>query len=71
VECGKRNISIDNIERVALTLKVDAYLLFIDGDKQHPPILEDAKEYHISSKRGISDEPGNGRAKTGGRHNKL
>lgn len=71
VERGKRNISIDNIEKVALTLKVDAYLLFIDGEKQHPPIVEGAKEYYISSKGGMFDEPRNGRTKTDGRHSKL
>lgn len=67
VECGKRNISIDNIEKVALTLNVDAYLLFIDRKKQHFPIVGDAKDYHISSKRGASDEQGNNGEKTGGR----
>lgn len=32
LECGKRSISIDNIEKIALALNVDAYLLFISKD---------------------------------------
>lgn len=34
VECGKRSIAIDNIEKIASALNVDAYLLFIDVDTQ-------------------------------------
>ena len=30
IECGKRSIAIDNIEKIASALNVDAYLLFVD-----------------------------------------
>lgn len=30
VECGKRSIALDNIEKVADALGIEAYLLFID-----------------------------------------
>jgi DNA-binding XRE family transcriptional regulator len=30
LECGKRSIAIDNVEKIASALSVDAYLLFID-----------------------------------------
>lgn len=32
LECGKRNISLDNIEKIALALNIEAYLLFVDPD---------------------------------------
>lgn len=31
VERGKRSIALDNIEKIAAALEVDAYLLFIDN----------------------------------------
>ena len=34
VERGKRNITIDNIERIAAALEIDAYLLLIDENNQ-------------------------------------
>lgn len=71
VECGKRNISIDNIEKVALTLKVDAYLLFIDKDKQDFPQAGSVSDDHVLVKGAISDEPGDEKAKTGGNGSKL
>lgn len=30
LECGKRSIALDNIEKIANALEIDAYLLFID-----------------------------------------
>ena len=30
LECGKRSIAIDNIEKISDALGIDAYLLFID-----------------------------------------
>lgn len=30
LECGKRSIALDNIEKIAEALEIDAYLLFID-----------------------------------------
>lgn len=30
VECGKRSISLDNIQKIADALQIDTYLLFID-----------------------------------------
>lgn len=71
VERGKRNISIDNIEKIALTLKVDAYLLFVDTENQQIPIVGNERKDHISSKGGIANGPGSDRAKNSGRYNKL
>lgn len=34
VERCKRNISIENIQRIADALAVDAYQLFLEGDKE-------------------------------------
>lgn len=30
IECGKRSISLDNIQKIADALKIDTYLLFIE-----------------------------------------
>lgn len=30
LECGKRSIALDNVEKIAEALEIDAYLLFID-----------------------------------------
>lgn len=30
VECGKRSISLDNIQKIADALEIETYLLFID-----------------------------------------
>ena len=30
LECGKRSIALDNIEKIAYALEIDAYLLFVD-----------------------------------------
>lgn len=30
LECGKRSIALDNIEKIAEALEIDAYLLFVD-----------------------------------------
>lgn len=32
IECGKRSISLDNIQKIADALQIDTYLLFIDQD---------------------------------------
>lgn len=35
IECGKRSISLDNIQKIAEALEIETYLLFIDnGDKE-------------------------------------
>ena len=35
IECGKRSISLDNIQKIAEALEIETYLLFIDdGDKK-------------------------------------
>lgn len=34
VECGKRSISLDNIQKIADALGVDTYLLFIEEKSQ-------------------------------------
>lgn len=31
LECGKRSIALDNIEKIADALGIDAYLLFVDN----------------------------------------
>lgn len=35
VECGKRSISLDNIQRIADALEIETYLLFMDDN--NPP----------------------------------
>ena len=30
IECGKRSISLDNIQKIAEALEIETYLLFID-----------------------------------------
>lgn len=32
IECGKRSISLDNIQKIADALKIETYLLFIDRE---------------------------------------
>ena len=32
IECGKRSISLDNIQKIADALQIDTYLLFIDQE---------------------------------------
>lgn len=34
VECGKRSISLDNIQKIADALGIDTYLLFIEEKSQ-------------------------------------
>lgn len=31
IECGKRSISLDNVQKISNALGVDAYLMFIDN----------------------------------------
>lgn len=31
VECGKRNISLDNIQKIADAFEIETYLLFVDN----------------------------------------
>lgn len=33
VECGKRSISLDNIQKIADALGVETYLLFLENEK--------------------------------------
>jgi transcriptional regulator with XRE-family HTH domain len=33
VEREKRSIALDNVEKIALALEIDAYLLFVDNSK--------------------------------------
>lgn len=33
IERGKRSIALDNIEKIANALEIDAYLLFVDPNK--------------------------------------
>lgn len=35
VECGKRSISLENIQKIADALEIDTYLLFIDNSVSH------------------------------------
>ena len=35
VERGKRSIAIDNIEKIASALEIDAYLLFVSNNGEH------------------------------------
>lgn len=32
IECGKRSIALDNIQKIADALQIDTYLLFIDHE---------------------------------------
>ena len=34
LECGKRSIAIDNIEKISDALEIEPYLLFIDTSKK-------------------------------------
>lgn len=34
LECKKRSISLENIQKIADALEIDTYLLFIDNDKE-------------------------------------
>lgn len=34
IECGRRSISLDNIQKIADALEIDTYLLFIDQSKE-------------------------------------
>ena len=42
IEREKRSISIDNIEKIAIALELDAYLLFVDNDN-HPLSQKDPR----------------------------
>lgn len=35
IECGKRSISLDNIQKIADALQIDTYLLFIDQENSN------------------------------------
>lgn len=35
IECFRRSISLDNIQKIANALGVETYLLFIEEDKNH------------------------------------
>ena len=32
IECGKRSIALDNVQKIADALEIDTYLLFIDNN---------------------------------------
>ncbi len=34
IECGKRSISLDNIQKIADALEIDAFLLFVDDESK-------------------------------------
>lgn len=34
IECHRRSISLENIQRIADALEIDTYKLFIEGDNQ-------------------------------------
>lgn len=34
IECGKRSISLDNIQKIAEALEIETYLLFIDNKEK-------------------------------------
>ena len=34
VECGKRSIALDNVQKIADALEIDAYLLFVDDSSK-------------------------------------
>lgn len=38
LECGKRSIALDNIEKIADALGIDAYLLFVDVLNENDPM---------------------------------
>ena len=33
LECKKRNIALDNIQKIATALEIDTYLLFMDNER--------------------------------------
>lgn len=35
LECGKRSIALDNIEKIADALEIDAYLLLVDNPNEN------------------------------------
>lgn len=35
IECGKRSIALDNVQKIADALGIDTYLLFIDGNSKN------------------------------------
>ncbi len=35
IECGKRSIALDNVQKIADALEIDTYLLFIDGNSKN------------------------------------
>ncbi len=35
IECGKRSIALDNVQKIADALGIDTYLLFIDNDSKN------------------------------------
>ena len=37
IECGKRSISLDNIQKIAEALDIETYLLFIDNKEKQEP----------------------------------
>ena len=49
LECGKRSIAIANIERIADALGIDAYLLFLDNQKNHPQITNEESSYEFNN----------------------
>lgn len=40
LERGKRSIALDNIEKIADALEIDAYLLFVDSHKENCTKIE-------------------------------
>lgn len=40
VECGKRSIALENIQRIADALEIDTYLLFIDRKEDESATLK-------------------------------
>lgn len=38
LECGKRSIALDNIEKIADALEIDAYLLFVNNPDDNEKI---------------------------------
>lgn len=35
IECGKRSIALDNVQKIADALEIDTYLLFIDANSKN------------------------------------
>lgn len=35
IECGKRSIALDNVQKIADALEIDTYLLFIDVNSKN------------------------------------